>query len=105
MTANTDSDKLKETRDIISSLRSKSARLYAAYNEEKNKNHELTERINSIKLENTELRKRIENLTYELETKKLTSTLNNRETKEESKGQINTLIREIDNCIALINKI
>ncbi|MFO7789180.1 MAG: hypothetical protein ACQES1_03770 [Bacteroidota bacterium] len=93
-----------ELRDIIASVKDKTARLHAAYKEEKHKNYALTNKLKHLEQENTELNNKIKKLSYELETIKLTNTLNNKETKEEAKGQINTLIRDIDNCIALINK-
>lgn len=95
-----------ELREIIASIKDKTARLHAAYEKEKQKNDELTNKLKHVEKENTELNNKIKNLSYELETIKLTNTLTNKEkeTKEEAKGQINTLIRDIDNCIALINK-
>ncbi len=93
-----------ELREIITSIKDKTARLHVAYEKEKQKNDELTQKIKTLEDRNTSLNKNIQKLSQELETIKLSKTLNNKETKEETKGQINTLIRDIDNCIALINK-
>lgn len=95
-----------EIIEIIVSVKEKITKLNAAYIEEKRKNYELTEKINTLATENNELNSKIKKISSELETIKLSKTLNYKEdVKEEAKGQINTLIREIDNCIALINKI
>ncbi|MGC9330447.1 MAG: hypothetical protein ACP5DZ_01060 [Bacteroidales bacterium] len=93
-----------ELQEIITSIKEKTARLHAAYENEKRKNYELTNKIQSLENKNSELNEKIQKLSVELETIKLSKTLTNKETKEEAKGQINTLIRDIDNCVALINK-
>ncbi|MFW5805725.1 MAG: hypothetical protein ACOCVX_04265 [Bacteroidales bacterium] len=93
-----------EFREIISSIKEKTARLHAAYEEEKQKNYDLTNKIDVLETKNSELNNKIIKFSHELETIKLTNTLINKETKDEAKGQINILIRDIDNCIALINK-
>ncbi|MEA3448128.1 MAG: hypothetical protein U9Q98_06725 [Bacteroidota bacterium] len=93
-----------ELREIITSIKDKTARLHAAYEKEKRKKYELTSKIQSLENENSELNEKIQKISQEFETIKLSKTLTNKETKEETKGQINTLIRDIDNCIALINK-
>jgi uncharacterized coiled-coil DUF342 family protein len=95
---------LDDVRELIAALKDKSARLHEAYRNEKRKNYELTKHINEVKEENSELNSNIEKLNEELETIKVSATFNNKERKKEAKDEINTLIREIDNCIALINK-
>jgi len=95
---------LNDMRELIATLRDKAARLNSAYQNEKRKNHELTAQINEIKEEKSELSTKIVKLNGELETIKVSATFNNKERKEEAKEEINTLIREIDSCIALINK-
>jgi hypothetical protein len=93
-------------QEIVDSIKAKTARLYSVYQHHKKLNHELTIENEKIKSENTELKAQINRLISEMETLKLTSTLNKQEgsIKEEAEGQINSLIREIDQCITLINR-
>jgi len=93
-------------QEIVESIKAKIARLHSAYQHHKKLNHELTIENKKIKLENTELKAQINRLNSEMETLKLTSTLNKKEgrIKDEAEGQINNLIREIDQCITLINR-
>ncbi len=92
--------------EILESIRQKTARLNAAYQHHKRINNELTKKIDTINQENTELKAEIQRLNNELETLKLTSSLNKGgESNKEAEGQINNLIREIDQCITLINRL
>ncbi|MEA1873812.1 MAG: hypothetical protein U9N51_05210 [Bacteroidota bacterium] len=93
-------------QEIVESIKAKTARLYSVYQHHKKMNYELTIENKKIKFENTELKAQINRLNNEMETLILTSTLNRKEgkIKDEAEGQINNLIREIDQCITLINR-
>ncbi len=93
-------------QEIVESIKDKTARLYSVYQHHKKINHELTKEIEKINTENTELKAQVNRLNDELETLKLTSTLKIKEggVNEEAEGQVNSLIREIDQCITLINR-
>ncbi|MDA3909736.1 MAG: hypothetical protein PF448_00080 [Bacteroidales bacterium] len=93
-------------QEIVESIKAKTARLHSVYQHHKKLNYELTNENEKIKSENTELKAQINRLISEMETLKLTSTLNRKEgrIKQEAEGQINNLIREVDQCITLINR-
>ena len=92
-------------REIIETIRAKIVRLNSAYQHQKHLNNELTEENSRLKHKNTELKNQVDGLINEMETLKLTSSFNKTdEMKKEAEGQIDNLIREIDNCITLINR-
>ncbi len=72
---------------------------------------ELREHNSQLSLENDDLNQKlreykakIENLEQRYETAKIaTNVLGPIEDKEEARGQLNRIVREIDNCIALLN--
>lgn len=77
--------------------------------------NELREKVNVLEGENEELKGRIADMQEELKSLaeknkvlKVANTLNTSthgsEANGETKGKINELVREIDKCIALLNK-
>lgn len=96
---------MTEYLEIINAIKTKTMRLHSVCQEQKETNNKLTEEIYILKKENNELKNEKDRILFKMETLKLSSTLNNAEgMKLDAKVQIDSLIREIDNCISLINK-
>ena len=76
------------------------------------KHTELIKQFGQLKLENDDLQSKlseqteqIENIELQYKTAKIaTNVLTPLEDKEEARGQINRIVREIDDCIALLNR-
>jgi predicted nuclease with TOPRIM domain len=92
--------------EIISSLRQKIKTVISLYEEEKNKaksmknkNDELTEKVKILEYKLENLDKKYENL----KIAKVLSTVPG-EDVHDTKLQVNRIVREIDKCIALLNR-
>jgi len=73
------------------------------FNEYKIENNILKEENQQLKDENDELNQTIDDLQEKLKLVSITQTFLKKEDKEETKKKINDLVREIDNCITLLN--
>ncbi|MEG2070904.1 MAG: hypothetical protein RR034_05975 [Bacteroidales bacterium] len=73
-------------------------------NERVGENLKLKEENDRIKAENEQLRLRIGTLEEKLKLITITKTVLNKEDKKETKKKISDLVREIDNCIGLLNR-
>ncbi len=92
--------------DIIKNIKAKIVRLNESYQAQKRVNDELVQKNQSLTAENNELKHRLQCLNDEMEALKLTYSLHQTNgTSEEAKSQVDDLIREIDNCITLINRL
>jgi hypothetical protein len=94
------------SEEIFASLRQRIKSIVSLYEDQKsknialhNKNLELTERINVLQQKLEELDKKHENLKI---AKVLSSVPG--EDVHETKLQVNKIVREIDKCIALLNR-
>jgi archaellum component FlaC len=92
--------------EIVSSLRQRIKSIISLYEEQKNKNNglrsknqELIERIDILENKFEDLDKKYENLKI---AKVLSSVPG--EDVHETKLQVNRIVREIDKCIALLNR-
>jgi predicted nuclease with TOPRIM domain len=95
-----------KVEEIITSLRQKIKSIISLYEEQKSitkslrvKNLELTEKITELENKYNELDKKYENLRI---AKVLSSVPG--EDVHETKLQVNRIVREIDKCIALLNR-
>ena len=96
---------IENHNNLITSLQDKVKRLVVKYEEKKQK-------YNSLLVDNNELKKNFESQKIEFEQlknryKKLELTkafLSSSEDTHDAKLKINGIVREIDNCIALLNR-
>lgn len=73
------------------------------YNEQREENQKLKKNVDQLKLENADLTKRTEELNEKLKLVTITKTILKKEDKKDIKKKINDLVREIDDCIGLLN--
>ncbi|HOS57462.1 MAG TPA: hypothetical protein PLB66_02390 [Bacteroidales bacterium] len=73
------------------------------YNEQKEENEELKKTVNLLTQQVDELTKRTEELDEKLKLVTITKTILKKEDKKDIKKKINDLVREIDDCIGLLN--
>lgn len=73
------------------------------YNEYKEENEQLKINNHHLEEEVEELNLKIAELEEKLKLVSITKTILNRKDKQETKKEINDLVREIDNCIKLLN--
>lgn len=66
--------------------------------------NELEEEVTTLKNEKEELKNSLEELKEKHNLFIITKTIAKKEDKTETKKKINDLVREIDNCIMLLNK-
>ncbi|MHC5309444.1 hypothetical protein ACYSNM_05130 [Myroides sp. LJL116] len=96
---------MSELTDIISSLEVKFAKLVQRLNVLQAENDQLKENLNQAKLEIHQNEKRLDEIYQRYESLQLAnSLLGSEETKRETKLKINSLIKEIDQCIAQLTK-
>ncbi len=94
-----------EEFELIESLKHKIEQVFELYQNEKLQNEQLIQKINKNK-EVIELKnKEIAELKHQLNTNKLANAfVSSSEETKEAKQKINAIVREIDNCIALLNR-
>jgi predicted nuclease with TOPRIM domain len=90
--------KLGSIKDKLVKIKTKQARLEA-------ENAKLKERANKLESELKEAKSKTENLEKDYDRVKLAKTLvSSSGDKAEMKFRVNELVREIDKCIALLNR-
>jgi len=91
--------------EIVDSLENKISKLLHKYELLKQKNNELEEIIKENKSRELHLQTHIESLSQENQTlKSANAMLGSNEYKRETKLKINSLIREIDECIVQLSE-
>ncbi|PZW40618.1 uncharacterized protein DUF904 [Mesonia algae] len=91
--------------EIVDSLENKISKLLHKYELLKQKNNELEEIIEENKSRILELQTGLESLSQENQTlKSVNAILGSNEHKRETKLKINSLIREIDQCIVQLSE-
>jgi chromosome segregation ATPase len=96
---------MSELSKIIDSLEVKFFKLSKKIESLEQLNESLSNELNTLKLKAQEENKQITSLKHELESLKITnSLLGSEEYKKETKLKINSLIREIDYCIAQLSE-
>ena len=91
--------------ELIDSLEVKFSKMYYKMNTLEKKNKDLIDEISKIKEKETKQLEKIVALEHQLENLKTTNALlGSDENKRETKLKINSLIREIDYCIAQLSE-
>lgn len=94
---------MKDISDLVSGIRKKAERLIEKQLLLKEKNEILSNEIDKIKLELTEKNQQISDLNDRVKLLKIAGSVGGESTKE-VKLKINEMVREIDKCIAQINR-
>ena len=94
---------MKDISVLVSGVRKKAERLIEKQILLKEKNEKLSNEIDKIKLELTEKQQQISELNDKIKLLKVAGSFEGESTKE-VKLKINEMVREIDKCIAQINR-
>ncbi|WP_438966954.1 hypothetical protein [Flavobacterium sp.] len=90
--------------ELIDSLEVKFSKMYHKMATLEKKNQELSDELNKFKENSQKQLSLIDDLNYQLENlKTVNAILGSEENKRETKLKINSLIREIDYCIAQLS--
>lgn len=96
---------MSESENVVSILKAKVNKLMGIYIEEKEKNEELGKKLQSLENELNNKKEEIEQLNTKYNTLKLAKNIASvADNKQEAKTKINQIVREIDKCIALLNR-
>ncbi len=96
---------MSELTDIISSLEVKFAKLIQRLNVLQAENDQLKQTLDQAKMEIHENEKELDQIYQKYESLQLAnSLLGSEESKTDTKLKINSLIKEIDHCIAQLTK-
>lgn len=94
-----------EHDDLINSLKDKIFRLILLYEEEKKKNEVLSKDKDYLEVQVVETKKVMEELNLKYENLKLGKLMELTGTDiHDARIKINRIVREVDHCIALLNK-
>ena len=94
-----------EHDDLINSLKDKIFRLILLYEEEKKKNEVLSKDKDYLEVQVVETKKLMEELNLKYENLKLGKLMELTGTDiHDARIKINRIVREVDHCIALLNK-
>ncbi len=94
---------MKDISVLVSGVRKKAERLIEKQILLKEKNEKLSNEIDKIKLELTEKNQQVSELNDKIKLLKIAGSVGGESTKE-VKLKINEMVREIDKCIAQINR-
>jgi len=95
----------EEYNKLISRLNGNIQKLILLYTEEKNKNLELHGELETINNELNIYKAKYQEIERKYDNLKMAKTLDGNEPEDkEARLKLNKIIREIDNCIALLNK-
>lgn len=96
---------MSELTELIDSIEVKFSKMYHKVDMLEKKNKELSDILTQFKENNTKQLKTINDLQNQLESlKTVNAILGSDENKRETKLKINSLIREIDYCIAQLSE-
>jgi uncharacterized protein (DUF3084 family) len=94
-----------EDRLLLKELKANVQRLFQEYEQLKTENKSLTDKVTALYNEISQLKDEKNELSREKENIKLANQiLSGKDRDGEAKRKINSLVREIDKCIALLNK-
>jgi len=94
-----------ETPQLIGGFKEKFQKFVYLYKELKNENENLNIDNQKLKIKLSEKEKELEELKHKFETNNLAKTfVVSGKNSKEAKTKINRIVREIDNCIALLNR-
>ena len=94
---------MKDLSSQIQSLKKKAKQLVENYQSVKRENTKLSEEVEKLKENLDEKNQQIKELTNKVNVLKISGSVGSESTKD-VKLKINELVREIDSCIAQINK-
>ncbi len=96
---------MSELTEIVDNLENRISKLLHKYEVLKQQNHSIQEELTSVKNENTRLAGEIENSMSQVQTLKAANAmLGSNDFKKETKLKINSLIREIDQCLVQLSE-
>jgi len=96
---------VSELTEIVDNLENRISKLLHKYEVLKQQNHSIQEELTSVKNENTRLAGEIENSMSQVQTLKAANAmLGSNDFKKETKLKINSLIREIDQCLVQLSE-
>lgn len=94
-----------ETPQLIGGFKEKFEKFVYLYRELKNDNKQLKSEVEELKFKLSDTETVNSELKHKLETNDLARTfIGSGENSKEAKLKINRIVREIDNCIALLNR-
>lgn len=92
-------------KNVLAGLRNKVRQLIARHDALNQEKHHLTEKIGKLESQVNQLRHENNELVRKYENLKLAKLLDaSEDEKKDAKNRIQKLVREIDKCIALLNK-
>ena len=95
---------MKDISVLVSGVRKKAERLIEKQILLKEKNEKLSNEIDEIKLELTKKNQQVSELNDKIKMLKIAGSVGEGESTKEVKLKINEMVREIDKCIAQINR-
>lgn len=91
--------------EIVDSLENRISKLLHKYEALRQTNHSIQEELTSVKKENEQLAENVKNSENRIQTLKAANALlGSNDYKKETKLKINSLIREIDQCIVHLSE-
>ncbi|MCQ2285540.1 MAG: hypothetical protein MJZ76_01535 [Bacteroidales bacterium] len=90
--------------ELYNDLETRIKRISLSYSELKNKKRQLEEENGRLVEENAKLTSQLSELKEKYRLLTITKTLAEKKDKTDTKRKINELVREIDNCIRLLNQ-
>ncbi|MDD2385571.1 MAG: hypothetical protein PHP52_02185 [Bacteroidales bacterium] len=94
----------EEYNKVLQKLNENIANVILLYNKEKEQNDKLSGEIKFLNEELNIYKDKYQQIDKKYENLKLAKAINNEVGDSEAKLKLNKIIREIDNCIALLNK-
>lgn len=95
---------MSELSELIYNIEFKSVQLIKNVRQLNNENKELKEKINQLENIIDQYKNQIKNKEEQNKVTQIINTLGNTENRNKAKLKINELLREVDRCIALLNK-
>lgn len=89
---------------MIEDIKDAVGALISNYEKERHRADDLAARLAVSQSENADYKRQIAELTDKLRKLEIASALSGKDTSDEAKDNINRLVRQIDACIALIEK-
>lgn len=94
----------EEYNKILDTLKGNIQQIILLYNKEKELNNELSKEVKNLNEELNIQQNKYQEIERKYENLKLAKAINSDDEDSEAKLKLNKIIREIDNCIALLNK-
>jgi len=96
---------MSELTEIVDNLENRINRLLQKYEVLKQSHHSIQEELASVREENKKLEEEVQNSLNKIQTlKSANAMLGSNDFKKETKLKINSLIREIDQCIVQLSE-